>query len=296
MAISPLGSPFSNFPNTGGIEKLGIPKDALFAASTIVGLASGLKGDPIVRFIESVARSIKTDPQTAAELAREVTQLGAAVIRAGAKDLETNAVNTQPFIEETTTTKRVEIGEGGVKKVKTTTTTVTEKTTDPKAEAAKARIAAQQIEQLGSGLVDGKINIGDETFTFPQIAKLLSLIEKFEKNGRREEPKEASLEKTAVDINEAGVVSPSPFQPSLDTFEKEATAIYPKTDTTSDAAKLSENVPSNGAGAKASDDLDAIAGLAKTILGSEQLTQLKQLASHLDDNQLATLIRKIVAS
>lgn len=299
MAISPTGSPFSNFlGSTAGLEKLGIPKDAFLAATAIAGIAGGLKGDPIGKLVETAARSIKTDPQTAAELARQITQLGAAVIRAGAKEQEANAANAQPFVEETTTTKRVEIGTDGVKKVKTTTTTVTEKTTDPKSEAAKARIAAQQLEQFGSGLVDGKINLGDETFTFSQVVNLVALISKFERNGRKEELKDISPEKPPVDINETGVVSPSPFQPSLDTFEKEATAIYPKTDTTSDAAKPSENVSfnSSGAGAKASDDLDAIAGLAKTILGSEQLTQLKQLASHLDDNQLATLIRKIVAS
>ncbi len=151
MAISPLVSPFSNFPSSvRGLEKLTGFQNIALATS----LLSGLKGDPLGKLVETAARSIKTDPKTAAELARQITQLGAAVIRASAKDQEVNAANAQPFVEETTTTKRVEVGEGGVKKVKTTTTTVTEKTTDPKAEAAKARVAAQQLEQLGSGLVD----------------------------------------------------------------------------------------------------------------------------------------------
>lgn len=308
MAVSPLGNSFSNFPNTGGLEKLGLDNfaKAVPGVLALTGVLSGLKGDPIGKLVETAARSIKTDPQTAAELARQITQLGAAVVRASAKEQEVNAANAQPFVEETTTTKRVEVGEGGVKKVKTTTTTVTERTNDPKAEAAKARVAAQQLEQFGSGLVDGKINLGDETFTFSQVANLISLIDKFEKNGRREESKEASLEKTAVDIlekptvdiNESGVVKTDDAE-VLGGLLKEAgidinKVISPKPqlapETISDAspAPQKENVSSA--------DLDSVAGLAKTVLGEEQLTQLKQLASHLDDNQLAALIRKIVAS
>lgn len=292
MAISPLGDSFSKF---GDIKKNNFATVGTLAAAVL----SGLKGDPVGEILRTTVRSIEKDPKGAAELARQLTQLGAAVIRAGATVDETNAAHIQPSIEETTTTRRVEVGEGGKKTVKTTTTKTRESTFDPKAQAAQVRLAADQIEKFGAGLAEEKIHLGDEVITFGQLKKLFETILQFEKNSRKEEPGNTKQESSSVDINENGVVTPSPFQPSIDEFANQASKIYP-TGVFSESQPVSEKTaPQTGPGsseAKPSDDLDAVAGLAKTILGGEQLTQLKQLASALDDEKLAALIRKIVSS
>ena len=84
-------------------------------------------------------------------------------------------VGNDGVVERTkTTTEKTRIVDG---KLITTTTSITETTTDPKEVAAKARIQASEVEAFISGLGKGEIKIGDIVIKPNEVKTVLKLLQ-----------------------------------------------------------------------------------------------------------------------
>ncbi len=135
----------------------------------LAALAGSIAAGPaLVQVLEPVVEAVLKNPQQAAEIARKASQLGAALVRGTAEPEDTGVSRTK----ESTTIKK-EAKDGNTVTRTTTTTTTTTETIDLAKQAEYNKRVAGQIEKLGAGLPEGKIQFGDETITFEQIQDLV---------------------------------------------------------------------------------------------------------------------------
>ncbi len=170
--LGPFGAKKFLFSNLKDFSSLGVDKDINAALASIGAFKLGEAAGPVLaEVLGPVVEAVIKDPKQAAEIARKASQIGAAVVRASSEREDTGvSVDTK-----TSTTK--ETKRDGNKIIVTTTETRTRtQTTDLDKQAEYNRKVADQLEKLGAGLPDGKIQIGNETVTVEQLKDLANSV------------------------------------------------------------------------------------------------------------------------
>ena len=251
MTVSSIfNKTIGNKPILPGVEEYLKKSFLLKGSSPIAGLAAltSLAATPVLtQVLGPVVEAIVRNPKQAAEVARQASEIVAPLIRYSAEQQE----KIGDSATETTTTTRKEKNGSSV----TETTTTTTKTTKTRNLADEARNLADQIEELGAGLPEGQIRLGDnETITFEQLQTLgksiAGLLRKLDEKGE---------EKTSIDIGEETTPNKS---------EELQTERF--------------------------DTLKAIAGVAKDYIDPVALKNLKAFAGHLSTDELGVVVKEIL--
>ena len=188
-------SPFSPFllkgiiggPDLSGLFNKTTPEAV--ALASVASVLTGPAGKVLTDAIEHVGQAVAADPQGAAKLLREATQLTLPVIQE-IQRLDSADDGTKTVVETTTTVKTER--EANRSKTTKTTTTTRERTTDPVKQQEKLNNDLEVVQKLVDGLEDGKIQIGDSTVTFNQLTELATSLIKFLDKGSKKE--EASID------------------------------------------------------------------------------------------------------
>ncbi len=297
------------------LQQMKFGSDSLFAKATVATAGAVAGSSKFEKVATDSLNTLAKDPAKAAALAGQVAKLYGQTIN-GLADLQEKALpfTRSPGVRETTVTERVETKDDGTQVTKRTTTTTEERTTDNKSQAALARLFGNEAKNIGAGLRDGEIRIGNETISLGQILSLLSTLEEL---GKSEKPtdKELPANKPVVDINEKGVVgnpvsdlandlkarqegkvepSKPEEKPPENPTEAKPTDVKPVVNTKTPASTLTEvetilrNTKSDGALADAA---VTIRGAVGSVASRGHI--LGDLLKNLTDEQLIKLVRGI---
>lgn len=226
--------------------------------------SANLLTSALIQVVGPVVEAVARNPQQAAEIARQTTEVGAALIKASSKYEDTGRDSVSEEI-----TKREK--KGNI--VTTTTTTTTTTTRDLVRQAEYGEKVADQVEQFGAGLSKREIRLGKgEVITFNQITDLATAVTAFLKNPEEKESAPINIGEDTPKAenftsNEDPLLKPEgpePFPPPI--REQDSNPV----------------------------DLGAIAELAKKLIDPNVIASLKTFVSGLSTRDLGLLVKEIL--